>query len=107
MRALVGLRQKISGKKRKSSDRIKRSRRSNAQVSLDNADAIIEGAQPLAFSGGRVRFYFRINMLGSDPTTGYQESRSAFFPPDAFPKQLPGQTLLTTSLSVPRARVAP
>src|SRR6267143_6976787 len=36
--------QKISGKRRKNSGRTKRSRRSNAQVSLDNADAVIEGA---------------------------------------------------------------
>ena len=37
-------REKISGKRRKNSGRTKRSRRSNAQVSLDNADAVIEGA---------------------------------------------------------------
>ncbi|PYU18007.1 MAG: hypothetical protein DMG32_26745, partial [Acidobacteria bacterium] len=42
-------REKISGKRRKNSGRTKRSRRSNAQVSLDNADAVIEGDQPILF----------------------------------------------------------
>ena len=44
MRALVGPKEKISGKKRKNRDRTKCSRRSDGEVSLDNADAVIEGA---------------------------------------------------------------
>src|ERR1700693_835685 len=44
--------EKIPGRKRKTCDRTKRSRRSNAAVSLDNADAVIEGAPP--FIVGRV-----------------------------------------------------
>jgi hypothetical protein len=40
--------EKIPGGKRKNSDRTKRGRQSNAEVSLDNADAVIEGAQQTA-----------------------------------------------------------
>ena len=46
-------REKISGKRRKNSGRTKRSRRSNIQVSLDNADAVIEGCPVLrCWKGG-------------------------------------------------------
>jgi hypothetical protein len=44
--------EKIPGRKRKNSDRTKRGRQSNADVSLDNADAVIEGALPLTFFKG-------------------------------------------------------
>ena len=42
--------QKIPGRERKNRGRTKRGRRSNAQVSLDNADAVIEGGP--AFQAG-------------------------------------------------------
>jgi hypothetical protein len=41
--------EKISGKKRKNRDRTKQSRRSDGEVSLDNADAIIDGCRTPAF----------------------------------------------------------
>ncbi len=40
----VGQKQRLLVRKTKKTDRTKRGRRSNAQVSLDNADAVIEGA---------------------------------------------------------------
>ena len=43
MRALVGQKKRFLVSKRKT-DRTKRSRRSDGEVSLDNADAVIEGA---------------------------------------------------------------
>ena len=48
--------EKISGKKRENRGRTKRSRRSNAQVSLDNADAVIEGAPHVGFTCGAFDF---------------------------------------------------
>jgi hypothetical protein len=57
MRALVGQKKRFLVRKEKNRDRTKRSRRSNAEVSLDNADAIIEGAPPLMlFKGGVLDF---------------------------------------------------
>ena len=46
MRALVGQNKRFLVSKKKTRDRTKRSRQSNAEVSLDNADAVIEGAPP-------------------------------------------------------------
>ena len=57
--------EKFSGKKTRNRDRDKPGRRSNAQVSLDNADAVIEGAPaPRGFSrGGRVLVFLHLNFL--------------------------------------------
>jgi hypothetical protein len=53
MRALVGQNKRFLVSKKKNRDRTKRSRQSNAEVSLDNADAVIEGAPSLTlFKGG-------------------------------------------------------
>ena len=53
MRALVRQKKRFLVSKKKNRDRAKRSRRSDEEVSLDNADAAIEGAPSLTLFQGR------------------------------------------------------
>ena len=81
MRALVGQKKRFLVGKQKNRDRTKRSRRSNAEVSLDNADAVIEGALPSRFSrvGGfwfLIEFSSSVGGIDADQSFGHRTEKN-------------------------------